>query len=136
MSDQINDQREECQREPPVQISLSELTKLGIEYFHVGTKNIRVGFSLPSKIPVEQSTKGLDEISHSRGYNYRDEIVVNRERLPNYDSRIKQFFEEHLHTDEEVRYILEGAGYFDVRTADDEQWIRILTEPGDLVCFC
>uniref|UniRef100_A0A915EL65 acireductone dioxygenase (Fe(2+)-requiring) n=1 Tax=Ditylenchus dipsaci TaxID=166011 RepID=A0A915EL65_9BILA len=52
----------------------------------------------------------------TRGYNYKDEIV------------------EHLHTDEEVRYIVDGAGYFDVRNAKEE-WIRILCEPGDLI-YC
>jgi len=37
-----------------------------------------------------------------------------------------------LHEDEEIRFILDGSGYFDVRDTSEE-WIRIFMEKGDLI---
>lgn len=42
------------------------------------------------------------------------------------------FFNEHLHEDEEIRYILDGQGFFDVRSEAD-QWVRIRCEKDDMI---
>lgn len=42
----------------------------------------------------------------------QDICDVCPEKLPNYEAKIKNFFEEHLHTDEEIRYCLEGSGTY------------------------
>lgn len=43
---------------------------------------------------------------------YRDEIKVSPALLPDYEEKVKYFFEEHLHTDDEVRYIVDGASFY------------------------
>ena len=52
--------------------------------------------------------------------------------MPGYDDKVKAFFEEHIHDAEEIRYILDGSGYFDVRDLDDK-WVRIHIKKGDLM---
>jgi 1,2-dihydroxy-3-keto-5-methylthiopentene dioxygenase len=74
----------------------------------------------------------MSKIRADRGYSYTDLITVSPDKLPNYEVKIKSFYEEHLHTDEEIRFCVDGSGYFDVRDKN-EDWIRILVNKGDLI---
>ena len=42
------------------------------------------------------------------------------------------FFRKYIYEDEEIRCILDGKGYFDVRNKDDK-WICIFVEPSDML---
>ena len=75
----------------------------------------------------------VDKIASERSYRNRDEIVVSPETMgPLYEEKVKMFFNEHLHEDEEIRYIIDGNGFFDVRNSTDE-WVRIRVEKDDMI---
>lgn len=79
------------------------------------------------------SLSTVDALASERSYKNRDEIVVSPESMGSgYEAKVKMFFLEHLHEDEEIRYILDGQGYFDVRDGKDS-WIRIVVEKDDLI---
>lgn len=107
------DQREEHDSGLPVNIE--ELSNLGVLYYRC------------------PSVAEVDDIASGRSYKNRDEIIVSPEKMGSgYEEKVKMFFNEHMHEDEEIRYILDGRGFFDVRDGEDA-WIRIKLEKDDLI---
>ncbi|XP_075161167.1 acireductone dioxygenase 1 [Haematobia irritans] len=120
MDNEITDQRLEHHRNPPAFIGLDELfKKTGVEYFLINADNY-------------QNDNVLQDLRKNRNYTYEDEITCSEKCLPDYANKLKSFFTEHLHTDEEIRLVLDGSGYFDVRD-NEENWIRIAVTKGDLI---
>lgn len=119
-NDTTTDQRLEHHRNPPKFLTIDELFKAtGVEFFQLNAKTY--------------ATDGiLDGIRKERGYSYEDEINCSKKCLPDYDNKLKSFFIEHLHTDEEIRFVIDGSGYFDVRNGNDD-WIRIEVIAGDMI---
>ena len=79
------------------------------------------------------SVSTVDTLASERDYKNRDEIIVSPKAMGEvYEEKVKMFFNEHLHEDEEIRYIRDGAGYFDVRSEGDK-WVRIRLEKDDLI---
>ncbi|TAQ84151.1 hypothetical protein B7494_g7521 [Chlorociboria aeruginascens] len=75
----------------------------------------------------------VDKLASDRQYKNRDVITVSPEKMGDvYEDKIKMFYNEHLHEDEEIRYIREGQGFFDVRNEGDD-WVRILLTKDDLI---
>ncbi|XP_058987681.1 acireductone dioxygenase-like isoform X1 [Musca domestica] len=79
-----------------------------------------------------QNDKVLQDLRKKRNYTYEDEIACSEECLPDYANKLKSFYTEHLHTDDEIRLVLDGSGYFDVRD-DKDNWIRIAATKGELI---
>jgi len=104
---------------PNQEVSLSRLAELGVLYWRI-------------ECDTWENSKKLSEIRLDRGYKNHDIVNITRETLPNYDEKLKIFFSEHLHEDEEIRFVLDGTGYFDIRDETDK-WIRIAVEKGDMI---
>jgi 1,2-dihydroxy-3-keto-5-methylthiopentene dioxygenase len=104
---------------PSRPVSAENLAALGVKFWTV---------------PVEGYEPKIDAIAKEQGYKNRDTMHCSKEGLGEiYEHKIKTFFEEHMHEDEEIRYILSGTGFFDVREASTDQWIRLAVGPGDLI---
>ncbi len=121
MDDSKEDQRLPHRLEPNKPVSVEELRALGLLYFH---------FDLDGPEAVWRAE--LDAVRKERGYSYEDVCDIHKDRLPNYETKLVSFFTEHIHTDEEIRLVADGSGYFDVRDKED-RWIRIAVFKGDLL---
>ncbi|OMJ14472.1 1,2-dihydroxy-3-keto-5-methylthiopentene dioxygenase [Smittium culicis] len=98
-------------------INEEELSRVGVVYY---------------QIDVDSGMDRINDICAERNYKSRDIVRINREEMHELDAKLDVFFTEHFHEDEEIRLILDGCGYFDLRSSDDK-WIRILVEKGDLL---
>ncbi|GAB0489362.1 hypothetical protein MMPV_000580 [Pyropia vietnamensis] len=115
------------QRTPNVPVGEEELRRLGVLYWFVDpVEYMAEGSDTPAK-------RHMKAIRAERGYAHADEVACSAAAMGDaFPAKCASFFEEHLHEDEEIRYILEGSGYFDIRSAADE-WVRIAVTPGDMI---
>uniref|UniRef100_A0A0E0CC72 Acireductone dioxygenase n=1 Tax=Oryza meridionalis TaxID=40149 RepID=A0A0E0CC72_9ORYZ len=112
------DQRLPHRRQPDDLLPLAKLLDLGLVAMRLDADN-------------HENDENLKIMREQRGYLHMDIIELTPEKMPNYEVMIKRFFEEHLHTDE-VRYCLDGSGYFDVRDENDK-WVRVSVRKGALI---
>ncbi|KAH8083296.1 Acireductone dioxygenase ARD family [Cristinia sonorae] len=103
-------------------VSEEELKASGVLYWH---------------IPVEEDReweREIDDIAQRRDYKNRDVKESSRAILgDDWEAGVKMVYEEHMHEDEEIRFVLEGSGFFDVREHPTDNWVRIHVSKGDLL---
>eukprot|EP01063_Lacrimia_lanifica_P033521 TRINITY_DN597_c0_g3_i1.p1 TRINITY_DN597_c0_g3~~TRINITY_DN597_c0_g3_i1.p1 ORF type:complete len:410 (+),score=197.39 TRINITY_DN597_c0_g3_i1:73-1302(+) len=137
MINEVEDQQAENRRSPNEAVPLSYLQQLGVLHWHIPPApevlatypKVKVPWTPEAGTPQDAA---LAELREQKGMGYADIICVAPDTLPEYEKKVKAFFEEHMHDDDEIRYILDGCGYFDVRSVDD-RWIRIKCTGGDLI---
>lgn len=132
MEGEVEDQKKENRQEPNKPANVVALRKIGIQYWRMDAEK----YSYPIKAvpwdPKDSVDPRLSALRDDRGYSYADIITIHPDHLPGFEEKVKAFFEEHIHDAEEIRYILDGSGFFDVRDTDD-QWVRIHVKKGDLM---
>lgn len=84
-------------------------------------------------LPPDESARAasLAAIKQERGYVDEDVVVLSADN-PDYATICAKFDREHSHALDEVRFVLDGEGIFDVRDGADD-WIRIEVAAGDLI---
>jgi 1,2-dihydroxy-3-keto-5-methylthiopentene dioxygenase len=73
----------------------------------------------------------IGRISTERGYRTAD-VVSLSPQTPNLEVLLAKFDKEHYHTEDEVRFVVNGRGVFSVRGKDGEMY-DIEVHPGDLL---
>eukprot|EP01136_Pigoraptor_vietnamica_P016203 Opistho-1_new@60015 len=116
--DTSSDQRLPHRQTPNAPVSLDYLASFGVKYYCIDGD-------------TEEGKAALERVARDLAIKNRDQVHIT-EAMPNYADRIKVFFQEHLHEDDEVRHFVAGSGYFDVRDPQD-RWIRIHAARTDLL---
>ena len=96
MDDSPDDQRLPHRQSPNKPCALAALRRLGV-------------LSWRMDADAWQSDPKLAAVRKVRGYSYSEVIEISKDKLPGYDEKIKMFYEEHIHDDEEVRALLCAA---------------------------
>jgi 1,2-dihydroxy-3-keto-5-methylthiopentene dioxygenase len=75
--------------------------------------------------------ENLARISAERGYISHDVIVLNPDSTPNLEELLANFQKTHHHTEDEVRFIVDGEGIFTLTR--NENTFSITVRAGDLI---
>ena len=115
MADDVEDQTKENRKDPNEPVSVQLLRSLGISYWKMDADAYEYPVKAVPWDPKDAMDPKLKALRDDRGNSYADIITIHPDHLPEFQKKIAAFFEEHIHDAEEIRYILGGSGYFDIR---------------------
>jgi 1,2-dihydroxy-3-keto-5-methylthiopentene dioxygenase len=101
------------------------------ECIDLSLANLATNGVIYAKHEVEDHREAIDAFKLEHGYVAEDVVELGPQTSDLEQIRAK-FRREHLHSDDEVRYVLDGEGIFDIRSTDD-CWMRVFVTPGDLI---
>lgn len=113
------------------------LSRYGVIYDRWGIdrlpEDIRKNYEIDeenSKAIIQAYEKELKELKEKMGYITED-IVVLSDKTPNLDALLEKFKKEHHHTDDEVRFVVDGSGIFPIKI--DGEIVDVHVEAGELI---
>lgn len=98
--------------------TVEDLQQVGVFYRHLSTD-------------AAAYEPAIAELCQRGGYTARDEVSLSPS-TPNLSTLLDKFKDEHLHDEDEVRFVLQGEGIFDLRSKDD-RWMRAQVTAGDVL---
>jgi 1,2-dihydroxy-3-keto-5-methylthiopentene dioxygenase len=116
------------------------LNPLGIELSHWPIEKTAVVGPLLQSDALDNEQKEVllkvldnkfEEQKNLYGYQTRDLIVLHP-KVENIQSMLNIFNKAHTHSDDEVRYIIDGSGYFGFMMPDKEQ-VMLLVEAEEYI---
>ena len=81
--------------------------------------------------PLMKYKNQIENLKKKLGYATADYCSLNK-TSPNLEKILEPFMKEHHHTDDEVRFTVEGEGIFGVNPLTDSSF-EVYVEPGDLL---
>ena len=130
--EEVEDQKRENRLSPNKPVTTKDMKELGLNYWKMDAETYEYPVKSIPWDPKDATDPRLRALRDDRGYSYADVLTIHPDHLPGFDTHVRNFFTEHIHDAEEIRYILGGSGFFDVRDPLD-RWIRIHVKKGDLM---
>jgi 1,2-dihydroxy-3-keto-5-methylthiopentene dioxygenase len=108
----------------------SLMSEFGLKYEKWGTRS---GERVTDSEVLDLYKDEIKRLSDAGGYVTADLVALTKE-TPNLDVITAKFDKKHHHTEDEVRFVVEGEGVFELASENDnDDWLKFTSEPGDLI---